>query len=74
MTARVLAVVTYSLEHNISSESGNSAAAEEISSASWNPIRYRVHKSPPLDHIPTQYNPVHTHIYYFYTRFNIVLT
>jgi hypothetical protein len=66
--------ITHSLmELSLSREAANCAATRELPSILWNPkVRYRVHKSPPLVPILSQFDPIHTTpTYLFKVHFNI---
>jgi hypothetical protein len=62
------------MELNPSWEAANCAATQEHPSNLWNPkLHYHVHKSPPLAHIQSQINPVHTTLSYLSKiDFNII--
>jgi hypothetical protein len=68
--------LTNLMEKSPSWETASCATARELPSMLWNPqIHYPVHRSPPLVHILSQINPVHTtpsHLSKI--NFNIILT
>jgi hypothetical protein len=56
-------------------ESYSHSADQEIHGTLWKPkVHYRLHKSPPLEPIPSQFNPVHTHIFTLFLRFVLILS
>ena len=62
------------MEQSPSSKANSSSASQDILRISWNPaVRYRVHKSPSLVSILSQFNPVTLTSYFFKIRATIIL-
>jgi hypothetical protein len=61
------------MQLNFFLEDINFVATLEFPTVLWNPeVRYRVHKSPPLDHNLSQISPVHSTL--IYLRFTLKLS
>ena len=59
--AKLLSLLTYSMEHSPSWEANRFSAGQEISRILWNPkVHYRIHNCPQTVPVVSQLDPVHT--------------